>query len=69
MMYYCPRAGHGHDLGVVCCKRGECVDLLHNTKRQNHRQIRRLMWRMRPVEACRYFQRGTEEAVKIPRGT
>lgn len=67
-LYYCPRSGHGYDLGIIDRKPGEYVDILHNTTARNRREIRRLMWRHRPVEACKYCQRGTAAAVKIPRG-
>ena len=67
-LYYCPRSGHGYDLGLIDRKPGEYVDVLHNTKSQNRREIRRLMWRHRPIEACKYCQRGTDQAIKIPRG-
>ena len=67
-LYYCPRSGHGYDLGLIDRKSGEYVDILHNTTAQNRREIRRLMWRHRPIEACKYCQHGTAAAVKIPRG-
>lgn len=67
-LYYCARSGHGQDLGLIARKPGEYVDVLHNTDAQNRRQIRRLMWRRRPIEACKYCLRGTDKAVKIPRG-
>lgn len=67
-LYYCPRSGHGQDLGLIVRKSGEYVDVLHNTNAQNRRQIRRLMWRRRPIEACKYCLRGTDKAVEIPRG-
>lgn len=68
VMYYCPRHGHGYDLGIIDRKPSEYVDILHNTKAQNRRQIRRLMWRHRPIEACKYCLRGTDDAVTIMRG-
>lgn len=67
-LYYCPRSGHGYDLGLIERKPGDYVDVLHNSREENIRQIRRLMWRHRPIEACRYCQRGTESAVRLPRG-
>lgn len=67
-LYYCPRSGHGYDLGLIDRKPGEYVDILHNTIAQNRREIRRLMWRHRPIEACKYCQRGTDQARKILRG-
>lgn len=67
-LYYCPRSAHGHDLGIIDRKPGEYVELLNNTTAQNRREIRRLMWRRRPVEACKYCQRGTDKAIKISRG-
>lgn len=67
-LYYCPRSGHGYDLGLIDRKPGEYVDILHNTTAQNRREIRRLMWRHKPIEACKYCQRGTDAAVRIPRG-
>ena len=42
-LYYCPRSGHGYDLGMIEGKDGEYVDLLSNSKIRNKRQIRRLM--------------------------
>lgn len=68
ILYYCPRHSHGFDIGIMDRKPGEYVDVLNNSKAQNRRQIRRLMWRHRPIEACKYCLRGTEEAVKISRG-
>lgn len=67
-LYYCPRSGHGYDLGLIDRKPGEYVDVLHSTTAQNRREIRRLMWRRRPIEACKYCQRGTDKAIKIPSG-
>ena len=67
-LYYCARSGHGQDLGLIARKSGEYVDVLRNTNAQNRREIRRLMWRHRPIEACKYCQRGTDQARKIPRG-
>lgn len=68
VMYYCPRHAHGCDLGIIPRNSGEYVDLLNNTADQNRREIRRLMWRHAPVEACRYCLRGTDEETGIPRG-
>ena len=68
VMYYCARYGHGYDLGIIDRKPGEYVDIFHNTTAQNRREICRLMWRHRPIEACKYCLRGTDKAIKIPRG-
>lgn len=68
MAYYCPRLGHGCDLKIIEKKSGEFVDVLNNTTAQNRRQLRRLMWRHKPVEACKYCLRGTDEAYAIARG-
>lgn len=68
VMYLCPRSGHGYDLGVIDRREGEYVELLKNTRTQNRRQIRRLMWRHEPVSACEYCLRGTDEAIAIPKG-
>ncbi len=67
-LYYCPRHAHGYDLGLMDRKADEYVDILRNTTAQNRREIRRLMWRRKPVEACKYCQRGTDKAIQIPRG-
>lgn len=67
-IYYCFRSSNTNDLGVCTAGEDEFVDLLHNTKEENRRQIRRLMWRTKPVEACKYCLRGTDENVKISRG-
>ena len=67
-LYYCFRSSNTNDLGICAASRDEFVDLLHNTKKENQRQIRRLMWRLSPVEACRYCLRGTDENVEISRG-
>ena len=69
MMYYCPRSGHGYDLGVIERKQREYVDLLANSREQNRKQIRKLMWRHMPIEACRYCKRGTDDFVPIPKGS
>lgn len=68
VMYYCPRQGHGCDLGIIDKIEGEFVDVVNNTTAQNRKQLRRLMWRHKPVEACKYCLRGTNEAVSISRG-
>ncbi len=68
VMYYCSRCAHSCDLGFTSRKPGEYVDILHNTTAQNRREIRRLMWRCKPVEGCKYCQRGTAAAVRIARG-
>lgn len=67
-VYYCPRHAHGFDLGIVERKNSESVDLLHNSSSQNRRQLRRLMWRRKPIEACKYCLRGTDRATNISRG-
>lgn len=68
ILYYCPRHAHGCDLEIIERLDGEYVNLFHNTPEQNRRQIRRLMWRHRPVEACKFCLRGTEKAISISRG-
>ena len=68
VMYYCPRHSHGFDLGMITRHDTEYVDILNNTASQNRKQIRKLMWRHKPVEACKYCLRGTDAAVDISRG-
>ena len=68
VMYYCPRHAHGFDLGIIPRNAGEYVDLLNNTASQNRREVRRLMWRHAPIEACKYCLRGIEKEEEIPRG-
>ena len=67
-LYYCFRSSHCDDLGLIKADKGSYVDLLNNTREQNRREIRRLMWRHRPVEACRYCLKGTFENREIIRG-
>ncbi len=69
VVYFCPRASHGYDLGKFGCNKGESVDLIHNTRKQNIKQWRKLIWRTRPVEACKYCKRGTKDYQKIERST
>lgn len=68
VMYYCPRQGHSCDLGIVEPNSSEIVDVLNNTTRQNRRELRRLMWRHKPIETCKYCLRGTDKEATIPRG-
>lgn len=67
-LYYCFRSCNTHDLGLCGLGEDESVDLLHNTREENRRQIRRLMWRRKPVVACQYCLRGTDRNVEIARG-
>lgn len=67
-LYACFRSSHGSALGLVPCGEDEYVDLLNNTAAENRKQIRRLIWRHRPLLACRYCLRGTEKNVGIVRG-
>lgn len=67
-LYYCMRGSHTADLGICDAQPGDAVDLLSNTKAQNKKQIRRMIWCLKPIEACRYCLRGTSENVEIPRG-
>lgn len=66
--YACFRNSHGSALGLVPCEKDEYVDLLANTKSQNRKQLRRLIWRHKPLAACQYCLRGTDENVGIERG-
>ena len=68
VVYYCPRYAHGCDLGIIDQKQSECVNILNNTNKQNRRELRKLMWRHTPVEACKYCLRGTKMAINIHRG-
>ena len=67
-LHACFRSSHGSALGLVPCEEGEYVDILGNTREQNRKQLRRLIWRHKPLLACRYCLRGTEENVGIVRG-
>ncbi len=67
-LYYCFRSCNTYDLGFCGLGADESIDLLNNTKGENRRQIRCLMWRRRPVEACKYCLRGTSENIEIKRG-
>lgn len=67
-LYYCFRSSHCDDLGIAKADKGEYVDLLNNTAKQNRREVRRLMWRHRPVTACRYCLRATDQNIAIPKG-
>lgn len=67
-LYYCFRCSHGYNLGLIPRKEDEYVDLLSNTKAQNRKQLRRLTWRRKPVTACQYCLRGTEQNIPIERG-
>lgn len=66
-LYYCFRSAHCRNLGITAREDG-CVDLLNNSSAQNRREIRRLICRRTPLEACRYCKRGTEQNVVIRRG-
>ncbi len=67
-LYACFRSSHGSALGLVPCEKDEYVDLLKNAKSQNKEQLRRLIWRHKPLAACQYCLRGTSENVNIVRG-
>lgn len=67
-LYYCFRCAHISDLGFCQYRKGEAVDLLKNTTAQNRQQLRRLMWRHKPLEACQYCLMGTDQNVCILRG-
>lgn len=68
VVYYCPRYAHGSDIGVIKQTDSECVNILDNTNKQNRRELRKLMWRHTPVEACKYCLRGTNMAIDVNRG-
>ena len=67
-LYYCFRSSHSNDLNICKSTKDEVVDLLGNSTFENRRQIRRLMWRQKPVGACQFCLRGTEENRAILRG-
>ncbi len=67
-LYYCFRCAHISDLGFCKHRKGEAVDLLKNTTARNRREIRRLMWRHKPLAACQYCLMGTGQNGSIPRG-
>ena len=67
-LYACFRSSHGSALGLVPCEKDEYVDLLNNTTKQNRKELRRLIWRRKPLAACQYCLRGTDKNVGIVRG-
>ena len=67
-LYACFRSSHGSALGLVPCGEDEYVDLLNNSAKENRKQLRRLIWRHRPLLACQYCLRGTAKNVGIVRG-
>ncbi len=58
-IYYCPRASHGYDLGKI--KKREYVDLVNNSKKQNIKSIKKLMFRNEYIEACKYCKFATKD--------
>lgn len=68
-VYQCPIHSHGCNLGKFERKAGEYVDLLHNTKKQNRKQLKKLMWRKTYVEACKYCKKGTDDFIFVNKGT
>lgn len=67
-LYYCFRSSHCDDLGLVKADKGSYVDLLNNTAEQNRQEIRRLIWRHKSIEACRYCLKGTKKNIVISKG-
>lgn len=67
-IYYCPRLAHGIDLGKIKTNKGEYIDLLNNTDKENKKQIRKLMYRNNYIEACNYCNYATKECKIIPIG-
>lgn len=65
-IYYCPRAAHGEDLGIIKGNNNEYVDLLKNSDVENKKQIKKLMFRKKYIEACNYCNYGTEECEFVP---
>ncbi len=53
-LYYCPRAAHGYDLGVIKRNQGEYVNLLKNSDRKNKKEVAKLLKRKYNIEACKY---------------
>lgn len=67
-IYYCPRSGHGIDLGKIKKIDGEYVDLLNNTDKVNKKQLKKLTFRNTYIEACNYCDYATKDCKIIPIG-
>lgn len=62
--YYCPRSGHGHDLGIVKTPKNDYVDLL---KEKNIGcKILSLYYEKDYLAACDYCNVGTDLCIEIP---
>jgi len=66
-LYFCPRSGHGHDLGLIDTPEDDYVDLHKNepiVDKQN--QLLNLYYGKHYVRACDYCDVGTDLCVEIP---
>ncbi len=64
-LYYCPRAAHGYDLGLIGRNEDEYIDLLKNSNRKNKQEVKKLIKRQNSIEACKYCLYGTKDCKLI----
>lgn len=62
--YYCPRSGHGHDLGIIETPENDYVDLLNNKNVRD--RILRLYYDKEYLAACNFCDVGTGLCTEIP---
>lgn len=65
-LYYCPRASHMNDLGIIFSENDEYVDLLDDSV--SAKDILAVIYRERYQTACNYCNYGTDKAVVIEPG-
>lgn len=65
-LYYCPRASHGDDLGLVKTSEKEYVDLMQENLRKE--DILKIIYSQHYFSACDYCNYGTKDMVPITPG-
>ena len=58
-LYYCPRSAHGTDLNIL--KNENYVDLINNNDKTNRKEIKKLMFTNKSLDACKYCKYATKE--------
>ncbi len=66
-LFYCPRAAHGMDLGIIDTPNTDYIDLI-NDRSINKNKILNLVYSTRPFRACDYCNYGTKEMTPIKPG-
>lgn len=64
-IYYCPREAHGIDLNIIKPNKGEYIDLINNDSKECKKALKKLLFRTKSIEACKYCKYQTDKCIKI----